>query len=154
MARLITNLSDAFVRRGDFYVRMNVNALLIEERHEDPTQARVTGYGSDTSWLVFDLSLGCSPFDYEWVPAASLVTTLSNGQPIFRGALVTWPDGTQLELVCHDSTRDPDVADLPLNTVEDILPRKVAEYWAAPHMPLITWRLADIVRDHLAAPKR
>jgi hypothetical protein len=154
MVRLITNVSTVDIQRGDFAIRTRVNALLLEDLVDTPGTAHVTGFGSETTWAVFDLPLACSARDYEVTPVQSLITVLSDGRPILRGAIVTWADGTTMTIEYHDDTQDLDVVDLPIHAVQHTLPRKVAEHWAAPHMPLIVWRLADVVRDQLAEPQR
>lgn len=157
---LFTNLSFVVVNG----LRPHVNALLFEEGvqllHPNRINYRIRGFGVESSWVVFDMDV--ASFKYEIVDAAShnfMVAGAEGGAPtpLVTGAILSLRDGPDIQLLANDNDRPIDVTEYDPGTdilkVWEDLPRKVAEYWTAPNMPVLDYVPAEHVRKVLNNPK-
>lgn len=121
--------------------------MLVDGRRDE-----VMAFGTDVALPVFQLQLSC-PWD-EYTVARKQFEM--RGQMLFAdGAWVlTWADGTELEVRTSQRDLDIDVTDgVAAGPGLDFVMRQAAKFWHAPNMPVPQWQKAVHVRRHLGVPE-
>lgn len=155
-AHLIANMDQVDVDTPTgVTLHINASALLLYTPRDFgsllPTaRNRVLAYGTDTSWIVFQLNLGCPWHEYE-ITKEELPSGLV---PV--ASMLRWSDGTVLRLHPADRHHPIDVTETQAvgRALRNLLLPKVASYWKAPNMPAIRWVSAAETRFDVGPDRR
>lgn len=159
MITLFTNLS--YASTGG--MRCHVDAVIIEPPGDvvlGGKYTKVRGFGPDRAWPVFDIFLKTESTAYEVVETESTAIfigenedgTSRDPQPLFRGGLIRFEDGTELHLTKGTFDERPiDVSEHPgaedhYESLWKALDKKTALYSDTPNMPTLKWMSSDMVR--------
>lgn len=153
---LITNVSFAqFVQEQPVSKLWCYAVLLTENGHgffEKPTQT-IRGFGSDAAYPIFSTWLGDNAFPYTVNQAESADMFIGHDnkmRPMSSGAVFHFGDGTRLYLNVEDNACPLDIVSFQEGTEIDVvwntLQKKVAQYWQAPNMPVLSYSPARLVR--------
>ncbi len=148
--RLLTNIKSVTLILGDRRVRLNCHALVLDDQTLlSPQIKRIRGFGTSSDWPVFTLDLKTDSIDFTIEAAASTLQMLpqtgqSDPQPAFRGWILRFADGTELEIIAERPDKDLDVEDfLSFGDLSRALERKVLLYWQGSGIPAIEYRLHE-----------
>lgn len=152
-SQLITNISRISVATERNPLVIHAHALLLFTREmidNGQLAHRMMAFSTAMSVPVFTLDLhGCAWPEYSIAPKGIEM----NGK-MYRAKgirVITWVDGTELEVQLHNNEHDLDIIDVEGRCDEELITRKAAQYWSSPRMHLPTWRTAESVRDYLGA---
>lgn len=136
-------------------VRTFTRALLLEPSEDllnrGTTAFGIRGFGTDAAWPVFDVRVPSLEYTSATGESADLfVSGEGEPRPLATGAILRFKDGPEVQLLAEDGRQAIDIMefapDADIRDVWDVLPRKVAEYYGAPNMPVLNWVRADDVR--------
>lgn len=151
---LITNL-DWVIIGG---TRVYTHALVIAKSahgFEDKLETHLRGFGVDPSNPTFDYRLPA----HEWKLVdgrGNAFVLRDNGEmeSMINGAILECPGlAEKVQLICSQYSPKLDIKHYPpgseITVVWEDLPRKVAEHWGAPNMPVMKWMPSALVRQAL-----
>lgn len=138
--RLLTNIQDANLNG----IRLHCHAVLLEHplglSMERSQEGRIRGFSTSGSAAVFTFDLRCGPFDYEIEEGQSphiFIGHEGKTRPLFSGFLLTFKDGTLLQLLSPYDGGPLDVSEYDeVTEVWKDLPARVMSHWGAPNAPV------------------
>lgn len=143
---LFTNLQYVSVGK----VRTHCQAMIVEQTetilNPNEVRYRVRGFGPDPAWPVFDLDVDSFAFKLDGAASDKyfmMVNDEGPPKPLFSGHIMTFPDGTKIEMVLADNSQKIRIdvfegADC-YQDVWRLLYAAPAKYARAPYIPVLQW---------------